>query len=385
MTSNNLLWRFFLVVMAVAAGSVANRVVAQQGTDLGVPMQAGAAVADPSDTWLNAYLIMQEGEEYEEAGDDLLALSKFRESQKQFDYIARVYPNWKSKMIEYRRKNLLDRIHNVQARLERKDPQGLRNLPQVAPAVPQPLGDGHIVRIPDGSQELAPQPGIVTPQPTQIPMTTGAPPSTGTPIQDISQQLTQMQDTIDRLTGREINLKQQLQVKDQTITNLQGELATTRKSEQEVRAQLNQAVAELQEVDMSNSGKVKQLEANLQLATVELQKTTQKSLEILKALETAQAEAERLRQANVALQEQTAAMSENGAQLAVKLKQAEEARNAAREQRDEQAAELAEVTKERDELKEMRHSWGLFRDRRPDLYGPLLTLDGSSSRRSGSL
>ncbi|HRE00075.1 MAG TPA: hypothetical protein PLV68_02180, partial [Ilumatobacteraceae bacterium] len=26
----------------------------------------------------------------------------------------------------------------------------------------------------------------------------------------------------------------------------------------------------------------------------------------------------------------------------------------------------------------MRHAWGLFRDRRPDLYGPLLTLDGGS-------
>jgi N-carbamoylputrescine amidase len=27
-----------------------------------------------------------------------------------------------------------------------------------------------------------------------------------------------------------------------------------------------------------------------------------------------------------------------------------------------------------------RHSWGLFRDRRPDLYGPLLTLDGVTNR-----
>ncbi len=27
-----------------------------------------------------------------------------------------------------------------------------------------------------------------------------------------------------------------------------------------------------------------------------------------------------------------------------------------------------------------RHSWGLFRDRRPDLYGPLLTLDGVTHR-----
>jgi N-carbamoylputrescine amidase len=31
-------------------------------------------------------------------------------------------------------------------------------------------------------------------------------------------------------------------------------------------------------------------------------------------------------------------------------------------------------------VRELRHSWGLFRDRRPDLYGPLLTLDGSGTR-----
>ncbi len=32
-----------------------------------------------------------------------------------------------------------------------------------------------------------------------------------------------------------------------------------------------------------------------------------------------------------------------------------------------------------DANRQMRHSWGLFRDRRPDLYGPLLTLDGNSN------
>ncbi len=31
-------------------------------------------------------------------------------------------------------------------------------------------------------------------------------------------------------------------------------------------------------------------------------------------------------------------------------------------------------------IRQMRHAWGLFRDRRPDLYGPLLTLDGSVAR-----
>lgn len=30
-----------------------------------------------------------------------------------------------------------------------------------------------------------------------------------------------------------------------------------------------------------------------------------------------------------------------------------------------------------DKIKSKRHSWGVFRDRRPDLYKVLLTLDGS--------
>ena len=33
-------------------------------------------------------------------------------------------------------------------------------------------------------------------------------------------------------------------------------------------------------------------------------------------------------------------------------------------------------------LRRTRHSWGLFRDRRPDLYGPLLTLDGTTGDTS---
>jgi N-carbamoylputrescine amidase len=34
-----------------------------------------------------------------------------------------------------------------------------------------------------------------------------------------------------------------------------------------------------------------------------------------------------------------------------------------------------------DEVRAMRSNWGLFRDRRPDLYGSLLTLDGSTGHR----
>jgi len=32
----------------------------------------------------------------------------------------------------------------------------------------------------------------------------------------------------------------------------------------------------------------------------------------------------------------------------------------------------------------MRAAWGLFRDRRPDLYGAITTLDGDAHRSMGS-
>ncbi len=35
-----------------------------------------------------------------------------------------------------------------------------------------------------------------------------------------------------------------------------------------------------------------------------------------------------------------------------------------------------------DELQQQRAAWGLFRDRRPDLYGPVTTLDGSTAPRT---
>ncbi len=37
---------------------------------------------------------------------------------------------------------------------------------------------------------------------------------------------------------------------------------------------------------------------------------------------------------------------------------------------------------DRDELRRTRAAWGLFRDRRPDLYGPLMTLDGATGNRA---
>ena len=45
-------------------------------------------------------------------------------------------------------------------------------------------------------------------------------------------------------------------------------------------------------------------------------------------------------------------------------------------QADDHSEQILTATFDLDEIRKYRHSWGVFRDRRPDLYAPLLKLDG---------
>jgi N-carbamoylputrescine amidase len=45
-------------------------------------------------------------------------------------------------------------------------------------------------------------------------------------------------------------------------------------------------------------------------------------------------------------------------------------------QADDHSEQVITATFDLDEIRRYRHSWGVFRDRRPDLYGPLMKLDG---------
>ncbi len=45
-------------------------------------------------------------------------------------------------------------------------------------------------------------------------------------------------------------------------------------------------------------------------------------------------------------------------------------------QADDHSEQILTASFDLDEIRRYRHAWGVFRDRRPDLYGPLLKLDG---------
>lgn len=48
-------------------------------------------------------------------------------------------------------------------------------------------------------------------------------------------------------------------------------------------------------------------------------------------------------------------------------------------QADDHSEQILTATFDLDAIRRYRHSWGVFRDRRPDLYGPLLKLDGGGA------
>ena len=46
---------------------------------------------------------------------------------------------------------------------------------------------------------------------------------------------------------------------------------------------------------------------------------------------------------------------------------------------DRDAEAVLTATVDLEAVRAQRHAWGVFRDRRPELYGPILTLDGDAA------
>jgi N-carbamoylputrescine amidase len=49
------------------------------------------------------------------------------------------------------------------------------------------------------------------------------------------------------------------------------------------------------------------------------------------------------------------------------------------EEADRSSETVLTATFDLEEARKQRHAWGVFRDRRPELYGPIMTLDGDGT------
>jgi chromosome segregation ATPase/Tfp pilus assembly protein PilF len=292
-------------------------------------------------------MIYQQAEEEEKAGSDLQALSKYRESQRLFDYISRTHPAWRQQMVNVRRRSILEAVDRVQGRLRSKDPAALQaweaqnrgtGQPQAAPGAP-----GQVVAAPSEILAVVPPapapPAAIAVPPPPAPLAVAPPPA----ITDLPSEFQQQQARIDQLTGANARLEQTIRSHQQQTQSLQSQLAQARAAEQKLQAQLVQTMEELKQAKAVGGDQVRKLESQLAVAVEELRKANEDSAGILKALDEARRQvAELAAQKNDLLKDRQSTMEEV-ARTVAQANQAETDRDNARAERDKAKTERDEA------------------------------------------
>lgn len=302
---------------------------------------SAAQEGDPSDLWLRAYMVMREGEVKEEEKRDLEALSKYREAQRLFDFLARAHPNWKSNMIQFRRKALLDKIEEVHGRLKGIDPGKEQEYRAQNP--------GAVVSAPPAPSRAG---GITVPANSEVPAGAGSSGAAGgvAPVESISQEFRKLQDQLDQLTGANQRLVAEREQRQQAVGALEGQLEQSRQIEQQLRNQLTKTLDDLKTAQNAGGERQQQLEEQLQVATGELRKANVESAGILKALEAAKLEVAELTKQKSALLASREGEMERAAQLMAQLEQTAGDRDKARAERDAARAELKKLQEQMEKL-----------------------------------
>jgi peptidoglycan hydrolase CwlO-like protein/Tfp pilus assembly protein PilF len=325
------LWVFFVTLLVTLC--VPSPIRAQAAPVSQMPSAEG----DPSDLWLRAFMLFQQAEELEKGQKDLQALSKYRESQRLFDYIARTHPLWRPQMVNHRRRAILDAVESVQGRLQSSDPVAMKAWEQQnrGTGTPEPAPAG-----PQVSPQIALQPreGIALEVPApSAPITANPAPLSALPggaISDLSSEFQKQQAQIDLLTGANQRLEQTLRQQKDQASGLQGQLAQTREAEQRLQAQLARTVEELKQARATGGGQVAKLESQLTVAVEELKKANADSAGILKALDDARKQIAELTAQKEDLIRDRQGTMEDVAKVMAEANQAATDRDSARAERD---------------------------------------------------
>lgn len=296
----------------------------------------GGGQFDPSDVWFRAFTLLQDGMKEEELGRHLDALSKFNESQRLFDSLAREFPEFHPQLVEYRRTLLVQRVTALRNRMR----QGANGAPvaggapgQGVPAAPRPdpgIAGGGIVDVQPSSPEFAPVPetgngGVQLPQwqdpspgtdglgspvaaPTVIrpPVDGGGPqgwsqtvpsPSAETVESSfvrIQRDFERMRADLERLEHRNQALENELNQRKGQLFDAQNALAESERKTADLQKRLQQAETR-SKTDPNLEAEVGRLKQILDEALTELEKSNQEKQELLAQLNSTQGELARLR------------------------------------------------------------------------------------------
>ncbi|MEO0445909.1 MAG: tetratricopeptide repeat protein [Verrucomicrobiota bacterium] len=303
-----------------------------------VPSMVSSAdgdLSDPSDVWLRAYMIMQEAEEKESQRRDLEALSKYREAQRLFDYIARTNPDWKSNMLSYRRKAILDKIDGLHQKMKNTDPQAAEKYRRSNPGVTQaPV------------TPATPPNGFSVPAERELRPSIGNSGAGAGSADGLGGEFQRLQAQMDQLSGENLRFKTQIQQSTQAISSLEDQLKKSRDVEQHLRGQLTQALDDLENAEAKGGKELEKVEQRLRLATNELRQANIESGNILQALEGAKAEVAELSRQKQALLSAREGEMERLSRVIAQLEQTEGDRDLARSERDAARTEIKRLKEE---------------------------------------
>ena len=270
-----------------------------------------AQTADPSETFLKAYMTSQQGEKLEHDNQFQAALAKFRFAGSLLEELHRTQPDWQPAIVDFRSRKVGENILRVQGKLGvQKD--------LAAPPNPPPASSSAPV-LPSKSGPAEPSVEVTSPRSSdaRAPVPTEEPRSSAATDAAIKEATKKLQDKVDQL---------------------QSEL-------QKSRTQYD-AVAKEKE---SLSGRLQETNSKLEAAQADLEKTRSAEKEVRGQLAQAEESLKKISATPESSKAQEALRAEI-AQLKKGLALAEKGRAAAEKEKTEAKTEVASVTKERNEL-----------------------------------
>jgi tetratricopeptide (TPR) repeat protein len=265
---------------------------------------------DPSEVFLKAYMIAQQGEKLEHENNFRDALAKFRFAGSLLEQLRKNHAQWQPAIVEYRGRKIGESILRVESKVAtQKD----FNATATAPVLPEKAGS------------TEPNVELLPPRAAQNRATAAKPPPIAPPPNDAV-----IQEATKRLRGRVDELEAQLQKSHTDLTTAQKEKEMVASQLQETNAKLLQAQ---KEVD-----KTKQTEQDMRVQLARAQDSLGKL----------QSNGQNDTAAQAALHDQIAQLKKALAAAEVGKTSAEKEKEAANAQLADANKQLARVSQERD-------------------------------------
>lgn len=233
---------------------------------------------NPSDLYLQAYLLMEDGGKEEKKGDYEAAFNKYKQAGQLFDVVARSNPEWKGQIVRYRRKKIREDLARVrELEQQRRESQNLPSTGGVASTIePAPY---------DAS--------------TYVNNTFG-----------------KMDNELVALTQKNSALLRELESKESSLRKVSKEAVDARANERKLLEKLTATQAQLATAEARKERENKELEeevgilkAQLAKATKLIQESQTQSKELLAELQTANEQIRSLREERDTLMEERNKMS----------------------------------------------------------------------------